>query len=701
MMDYEERDLTEYLAYIPCSSVSYQDWVNVGMALKLEGYSCSVWEDWSRQDSRFKEGECQKKWQTFNGSAQPVTAGTIVQMAKDNGWTPSKDNTLLDWDDEIGVDKYDTAWVEPAEVEEVDKVDPYKEITEYLMALFEPDDHVCVVMKSFKDEDGKFKPAGKGTTFEVKALLKDLEKHKKDVCGALGDYDHDAGAWVRFNPMDGKGVKNDNVTAYKYALVESDNVPVDMQNALIREMRLPVAVLLFSGGKSLHAIVKVDAPTYDIYKQRVERLYLVCDKYGLKVDRQNKNPSRLSRLPGIQRGDKWQYIIDKSIGIDTYEDWDEWISGEMDDLPDVESIFTNDELPDEVEVIKDVLREGRKLLITGPSKIGKSMLLMELGIDLTLGRMWLGLLCQKCKVLYVDCELTKIEFQRRMMNIANAKGISWAQMVKECAADMQVWHLRGVQLGDKGDRDKSVYLRTFFTKLIRRIKKGGYKVVIIDPIYKILRGDESDAGFVIEFCNHLDRIYKETGAATIFCHHNVKGSEARKAIDRSSGTGVFARDPDAIIDFSQLEFKDEDGCLLDMPEGATAWRAEFILREFREPAPIDLIYDYPLHIVKPGGFDSGLIKRKGEGTAQDGRDTQTRNRHKRDDKLLIFINDYAKQHKVQPTLDEVTVALGDGFGERTLRRKADPKRSEYIPGLMIKNNMLFYEPPEDVWDAEV
>ena len=353
-MEWEERDLTEYLEYIPCSSLSYQDWINVGMALKHEGYPCNIWEAWSRQDSRFREGECQKKWQTFNGSAEPVTAGTIVQMAKDYGYDPARNDELLDWDDEIGVDKYDIAWVEPEEVEEAEDLNPYDQIVSYLNALFEPDENVSIVMKSFKDEDGKFKPSGRGSTFNVKALLKDLTKHKTDVCAALGDYDPQAGAWVRFNPMDGKGVKNDNVTAYKYALVESDEVEIPMQNALIREMKLPVAALVNSGGKSLHAIVKIDAPTHDIYRKRIEKLYAVCDRYGLKVDRQNKNASRLSRLPGIKRGDKWQHLVDYTDGFDTFEEWEEWISSEMDDLPDPEDIFADDLMSLSPEVIREI-----------------------------------------------------------------------------------------------------------------------------------------------------------------------------------------------------------------------------------------------------------------------------------------------------------------------------------------------------------
>ena len=52
-------NILEALKYINVASLSYQEWVNVGMALKAEGYDVSVWDEWSRNDSRYKAGECE------------------------------------------------------------------------------------------------------------------------------------------------------------------------------------------------------------------------------------------------------------------------------------------------------------------------------------------------------------------------------------------------------------------------------------------------------------------------------------------------------------------------------------------------------------------------------------------------------------------------------------------------------------------
>jgi len=66
--------------------MEYQDWVAVGMALHSHGCSCATWASWSAGGESYKQGECERKWNGFNGSG--VGFGTIVKMATDaNGGT--------------------------------------------------------------------------------------------------------------------------------------------------------------------------------------------------------------------------------------------------------------------------------------------------------------------------------------------------------------------------------------------------------------------------------------------------------------------------------------------------------------------------------------------------------------------------------------------------------------------------------------
>ena len=43
----EKYNILQALDYIDASGLNYQELINVGMALKSEGYPCSIWDDWS------------------------------------------------------------------------------------------------------------------------------------------------------------------------------------------------------------------------------------------------------------------------------------------------------------------------------------------------------------------------------------------------------------------------------------------------------------------------------------------------------------------------------------------------------------------------------------------------------------------------------------------------------------------------------
>lgn len=49
-----------------------------------------------------------EKWKSFNGSSRPVTGGTIIEMARQNGWTYSaklSNDAPMDFGDEISIEE--------------------------------------------------------------------------------------------------------------------------------------------------------------------------------------------------------------------------------------------------------------------------------------------------------------------------------------------------------------------------------------------------------------------------------------------------------------------------------------------------------------------------------------------------------------------------------------------------------------------
>lgn len=60
--------------------------------------------------------------------------------------------------------------------------------------------------------------------------------------------------------------------------------------------------------------ILVDARDSEEYRKRVQYLYDFLNKNGLKVDINNRNPSRLSRMPGVTRNGVLQTLVDTNIG---------------------------------------------------------------------------------------------------------------------------------------------------------------------------------------------------------------------------------------------------------------------------------------------------------------------------------------------------------------------------------------------------
>lgn len=594
------------LSALDVSQLTRDDWITVGMALKQEGFPCSVWDDWSRNDTRYHAGECERIWEGFHGSATPVTGGTIVQMAKDHGWTMYGEDGCIGWDDPIDFTYTDefTGFSAP------DAWDACGDLVKYLETLFEPDDKVGYVTNDvWQDQNGRWVPSKGVYTRTAGQLIECLKRHPKDLGATVGDWKPEAGAWIRFNPVDGEGVKNDNITDFRYALVESDTIPVSEQDAVYRKLELPIAALVHSGGKSLHAIVHIDASTYEEYRKRVELLYDFLQKHGLPVDKQNRNPSRLSRMPGVTRNGNRQYLVGTNIGRKSWNDWMDFVEGVTDEMPALESLAERWDNPPKLpeELIEGILRRGHKMLISGSSKAGKSFLLMELCISIAEGLPWLGFPCRKGKVLYINLEIDRASALNRFHKIYEALGITPKNL-----DNVVLWNLRG----------NAVPLDELVPKLVRRIRGQHFDAIIIDPIYKVITGDENSASEMGAFCNQFDKICNETGCSTIYCHHHSKGGQGMKrAMDRASGSGVFARDPDAQLDIIQLELSDEVKITL-RDDNITAWHLESSLREFPNIRPVNFWFKYPIHELDT---DELLEKLPAQGTFEAGR---LRNRKK-------------------------------------------------------------------------
>lgn len=653
-------NILEALKHIDVAKLSYQEWINVGMALKAEGFSWLVWDEWSQDDTRYKKGECERKWGSFNGSSNPISGGTIIKMAQDAGWSSffRGDGGLMDWDDIIEFDGDGMI-----DISQDDKT-PVEQLITYLKTLFKDDDLVGYVTTDvWQSDDGIWLPSKGNYDRTAKELIKALKKYPDDIGAVIGDWKEECGAWIRFNPVDGLGIRNENITRFTFALVESDDMSISDQDAIYRKFQLPIACLVHSGSKSLHAIVRVEASDATEYRKRVDYLYDFLEKNGLKVDKANRNPSRLSRLPGVTRNGIVQTLVDTNIGRKSWNDWLDFVEGEIDEFPETDKInrqFLHNLPVLAPELIEGIVRMGHKMLISGSSKAGKSFLLMQLAIALSEGRKWLGFQCKKTKVLYINFEIDRASSLHRV-----AKIYEELEIIPTDEVNLEVWNLRG----------KAMPLNKLVPKIVRKAKNNNFGAIIIDPIYKVITGDENNASDMGAFSNLFDVICDETGASAIYCHHHSKGAQGfKKAMDRASGSGVFARDPDAQLDMIELELEDEfKQQYLDNPR-ATAWRLESSLREFANIKPVNFWFEYPIHKLDEAGI---LEKQYASGDPRvnlekSGKRKQTPESRKNDFDTAFDIN-----VKEDGTCEVVNIAEYLDLSERTIRDRIREFDDEY------------------------
>ena len=224
---------------------------------------------------------------------------------------------------------------------------------------------------------------------------------------------------------------------------------------------------------------------------------------------------------------------------------------EDDGLPPVENLQTacGHGVPEQSPaMIEGVLRKGHKMLLAGPSKAGKSFALIELAVCIASGTPWMNRFeCRRGKVLYVNLEVDPASAKHRFHDVSKALELP-EEAVQAMLPNIDLWNLRGY----------CINWPHFVDICCSRARREQYDVIIIDPFYKLNAGRENNVFDMVQFCNGLDRISAVNGAAVIYCHHHSKGDQGWKnSMDRASGSGVFARDVDALLDIIELELPPE------------------------------------------------------------------------------------------------------------------------------------------------
>ena len=208
-----------------------------------------------------------------------------------------------------------------------DKEESLCQAREFIATLFKGGEYFELVTTTMQGKNGREIPLRrKENLMKVPQCEEEFSSFQEQLSR---QYDScEKGAWITFNPVrgqiEGKAVSDQDITEYRYVLIEADDLGREEQWKRLNDLNLPIETVVWSGGKSYHALVKVDAgQDKALYGKRVKLLYNYLEIKKFKVDAANKNPSRLTRMPGFMRNGEQQYLAAYYSGPATWQEFEE------------------------------------------------------------------------------------------------------------------------------------------------------------------------------------------------------------------------------------------------------------------------------------------------------------------------------------------------------------------------------------------
>ena len=378
------------------------------------------------------------------------------------------------------------------------------EFRRFLEACFAQGETVCIC-DNVSEEDGRPLSSGSFITREEW-----LARHDEPGAGILGP--ERRGVFVRINPFKPNlysGSDND-VSAYRHVLVEMDERPKAEQEKALRDTGMPISALIDSGGKSIHAWVRVDAPDRKEWEARRDLIYNLIPG----IDPKNKNPARFSRLPGAFRNGCPQRLLATQIGPESWADWlsDRETADDKATIVTVKDLLCFDEDNDPDNLIgKRWLTRGSSMIISGGTGIGKSSMMMQIVIRWALGKDFFGIApVRPLRIGIVQAENDKGDLAEAFKGVI--KGLKMPTDDIRTLQENLHFRTESVRTGD-----------AFLAYATRFITRSKLDLIIGDPLFSYFGGDLSDQGEVSVFLrNKLQPILHQTKVAWIWMHHISK-----------------------------------------------------------------------------------------------------------------------------------------------------------------------------------
>lgn len=313
-----KNEIMQAIPPIPAGAGKYNEWIARIGNFRQAGYQLEEVQVWCGADGDLTED----KFNQAPGSESELEARKILfTIASKNGYVCNHEGTHAVTPQRYKMPK-----------DEASTDDAINNTIKLFNSMYSPEDVVYICNGRHSPQQNKIVPDG-GSIVGVKVNTFTPEVLK-------GFLQFDKGMYIQYNQVDetafnqykqtkkNGSIKNEHITSFKYAYIEADPPEgVDFREFFnesikkLESMDLPWIAHVFSGNKSIHTVVRLDANTQEEYKERLTFIHNYCKKCGYEIDDAVKNTARWGRFPCCKRGNSYQYIMEINPAPCSFDSW--------------------------------------------------------------------------------------------------------------------------------------------------------------------------------------------------------------------------------------------------------------------------------------------------------------------------------------------------------------------------------------------
>jgi len=233
-------------------------------------------------------------------------------------------------------------------------------------------------------------------------------------------------------------------------------------------------------------------------------------------------------------------------------------------IESIDSVYLTGYLPPQRWVVAGLIPEGINTVLAGPGGVGKSFLILDLGIRVataTQDSTFAGMKVRRGVVVYVSGEdgpdivrgrtqrarTHFLEIQAQLLEAGAITKKEYTARLKNWDAGMvenfKILCVAGGELHFVTSEKGQVKQSPAVVALIAKLKALSPALVIIDPMARFHGGDENANELGTAMINALERIALETGAAVVLAHHFNK-----TGVSKGEASVTAVRGGSAIVD---------------------------------------------------------------------------------------------------------------------------------------------------------